>query len=259
MLSRPTIKLIRSLEHKKYRQKHKLFIAEGMKTIESFLSSSKYTIHTLFVTDKTFQISNNRQIKHIIHITPEELQRISLLSEPHFGLALIELKEDSLPIITSHSFIIALDGIRDPGNMGTIIRSCAWFGVQHIVCSEDCVDVFSPKCVQATMGAINYVSVSYVNLAEWLSSLKKSATIYGATLDGKSLSDVKPCLPGVVIIGNESHGISDLILKYINQQITIPHYSHYPINSLNAAIACSIIIWHFKSQQKLFGKNNTKS
>lgn len=251
MLSKNTIKIIKSLEHKKYREKFKLFVVEGKKNIETFLSSSKYIIDTLFIADSSYHVSATKTVvRKVVYITKEELTKISFLAEPNFGLALVEMKKDNLPKIDNLSLIVALDGIQDPGNLGTLLRTCAWFGVNHVVCSENCVDVFSPKCIQASMGAINFISVSYTNLSRWLSNTSNNLLTYGATLDGNSLNRIQPSFPCVIIIGNEGQGISKHILPFINHKITINNFSTKAIkslNSLNAAIAGSIIIWHFAS------------
>lgn len=263
MLSRKTIKIIKSLEHKKYREKFRVFVVEGKKNIEVFLSNSKYVINTLFIADHSYQVRDSKaEIHNIVYITKEELYKISFLAEPNFGLALVEMKKDDLPKINDLSLIVALDGIQDPGNLGTLLRTCAWFGVNHVVCSENCADVFSPKCIQASMGAINFISVSYTNLLRWLSNISTNLLKYGATLDGTSLNKIQPSFPCVIIIGNEGKGISEHILPFIDHKITINNFSTKTINSLNslnAAIAGSIIIWHFTSFRQSIKKTILES
>ncbi len=248
MISKPKISLIRSLEHKKFRQQHSLFIAEGRKIIMEILKSSSYEISELFLLEESVgeipvDLLNNIDVSVISYGT---LERISQLTTPDFGLAVLQIPENEPPSVPAgKELFLLLDSIRDPGNLGTMIRLCDWFGVNHIVCSEDTADKYSPKVIQATMGSFCRVGVSYTDHVQWLKSLGKNVSVYGTVLNGKPLPAVEPRFPAVVVIGNESHGISDEMMYLVQERIFIPGSSQSLAESLNAAMAAGIVLYEF--------------
>lgn len=248
MISKNTISLIRSLGQKKFRHLNMLFIAEGKKIIVETLREEKYSVHKLFLTENAlrelqpmFQNTIDAQI-----ISDEELRKISFLTEPDFGLAILECKETPNQIsIKGEKLTLVLDGIRDPGNLGTIVRIADWFGIRNIVCSEDTTDFYSPKVVQSSMGSFNRVNLFYTELKRFMSEFNEKHNIYGALLNGENLPSVKPLFPALLVIGSESHGISKEILPFIHHKVTIPSNEASGAESLNAAIATSILTYHF--------------
>lgn len=239
MVSKSQIKLITSLQQKKFRQEHQLFIAEGVKVVQELLLSN-FVLEHLFVTQELF---SEVDMKQKTVITETELKKISCLSTPNNCLALFKI-----PIqknTKNSGLIVALDDIRDPGNMGTIIRLCDWFGIEQIVCSEQTVDAYNPKVVQATMGSISRVSITYTNLSKYLS--KQSIEIFGTFMEGKNV--YKESLPkeGVLVLGNEANGISKDVEKWITSKLAIPRFGDLQkAESLNVATATAIFLSEFK-------------
>lgn len=241
MLSKPQIKRIRSLHLKKYREAEGLFIAEGKKIVEELLDSHIEVEHIYALDNYVASLSSS--VPYTI-VNAEELNKISALSTPQGILALCKIpkKNPSWPDL-KQELVLALDDIRDPGNLGTIIRIADWFGIKHIYCSLECVDAYNPKVVQASMGSIARVKVHYVNLPheikEWADT---GITVYGALLKGKNIyKDDAIRANGILIIGNESNGISIEIQKYITHPVSIPSYNPHGPESLNAAIATAIL------------------
>jgi RNA methyltransferase, TrmH family len=243
-----TIKLIRSLEQKKFRKQHGLFVAEGEKAISELLQSDQFIIRHLFITSGSIIPAKIPEYLTIETIADKELSRISFQNSPDFGLAVLEIPEvKPVEPPQNNEFSIVLDSIRDPGNLGTIIRLCDWFGVKNIICSDDTVDFFSPKVIQASMGSFCRVNVHYTGLHDWLKSISETVTIYGTTMNGANLNNIVPQKPAVIVIGSESHGISPEIQGLLHEKITIPSAPDAEAESLNAAMACSITTWHFFS------------
>jgi RNA methyltransferase, TrmH family len=248
MISNSKIKLLRSLEHKKFRQQHGLFIAEGRKIILELLRSKRFEIDRVFVLHESLADIPAEQLKNIDveEISYNAFERISQLTTPDFGLAVLRIPEKiPLRMPAGQELFLLLDSIRDPGNLGTIIRLCDWFGVSQVICSEDSVDMFAPKVIQATMGSFSRVGVSYTDHLAWLKSLPQNIHVYGTVLNGESLPSVKPQFPAVVVIGNESHGISADVLQCIRLKVTIPGASQSGAESLNAAMAAGIVLYEF--------------
>jgi TrmH family RNA methyltransferase len=237
MVSKSQLKLITRLNKKKYRQQERLFIAEGIKTIHELLNSP-LTLHQVFTTR-----SFNFDAKKETIVTNAELKKISLLSTPNQALAIFEIPE-SKPI-QENQLVLALDDVRDPGNMGTIIRLCDWFGIQDLVCSASTVDCYNPKVIQATMGSITRVNVSYINLEGFLKETKMD--VFGAFMEGNNV--YKTTLPNhaVLVLGNEANGISTSIEACINKKISIPRFGVLQTTeSLNVATATAILLSEFK-------------
>ena len=239
MLSKTELKYIQSLAQKKYRQQENLFIAEVPKVIEEALNSPFATIKKIFAL-KDWVSANDKYNKstEIVTIDEIELERISQLKTPNQVVALIEIPWSEGFIFEKKKTALALDGIQDPGNMGTIIRIADWFGIKQIICSEDCADIYNSKVVQASMGSIFRTEVFYTNLPEWLK--QQNAIIYGAALDGKPLKSFKKIEPGILVIGNESKGIRPEVMQQVQQKITIEKIGE--AESLNAAVATGIIL-----------------
>lgn len=238
MLSKSEIKLITSLKQKKYRLQHQLFVAEGKKTILELLNS-KLQLHQLFTTTLEFDVSDVLQTT----ITAKELNKISFLRTPNTVLAVFEIPKPQ-PIDFS-KLIVALDNIRDPGNLGTIIRLCDWFGVIDLVCNLDTVDCYNPKVIQATMGSIARVNVSYAILDGFLGV--RSETSFGAFMDGDNVYEMNLPDTGILVLGNEANGISNEVEAQIKKRITIPRFgSLQATESLNVANAVAILLSEFK-------------
>jgi TrmH family RNA methyltransferase len=241
MLSKNQIKLISSLQQKKYRFAHQLFFAEGAKVIQELVKSN-FELEHLYTTKEDFkEIAPNK----ITLITENELNKISALSTPNTSLAVFKIPLESK--ITESGLVLALDSVRDPGNMGTILRLCDWFGIEQLVCSKETVDIYNPKVVQATMGSITRVNVNYVDLVSFLEKTK--LPVFGTFMDSENI--YKTALPqeGIIVMGNEANGISESIEKLVTKRITIPRFGELQITeSLNVATATAIILSEFRRQ-----------
>lgn len=239
MVSKNQIKLITSLEHKKFRQKNKLFIAEGVKVIQELLLSN-FELQHLYVTEPIFEELNK---KNITVISESDLKKISCLSTPNNCLAIFKIPNEKP--IKNTGLIIALDDIRDPGNFGTIIRLCDWFGVSQIICSEQSVDLYNPKVVQATMGSLARVNVSYVNLSDHLSKTKQM--VFGTFMNGENVYKTELPASGILVLGNEANGISKEVEKTIQNRLSIPRFGAIKkTESLNVATAAAVFLSEFK-------------
>lgn len=237
MISKSQISLVKSLHQKKYRKEHQLFIVEGLKAISEFLNSD-FIINSIFCTpDFSAKMANLSNKQKVYEVSINELQKISALQTPQGVLAVIEIpKSKFLTANSINEMVLVLDGVQDPGNLGTIIRTADWFGFKQIICSEDCVEVYNPKVVQATMGSLTRVSVNYQSLTEILSQSKLPK--YGTLLKGENIFNNKWETKGFLILGSEGQGISDDVLKLITHPITIPGGKN--TESLNVAIAGAI-------------------
>ncbi len=242
MLVKSKVKYIQSLGQKKFRQEEGVFIAEGPKLVLELLLSVPGNIVEVFAV-KEWMVEHQKQLVSFIctEVPEQELEKISQLATPNMVLALVKNIEPVIPKEVKGQVVLALDGIQDPGNLGTIIRIADWFGITQIMCSEDSADVFNPKVVQSTMGSIARVRVSYTSLVEWLSGLD-DVTIYATVLEGQDVTTMKKISSGVLLIGNESKGISPEILKLANATVTIPRKGG--AESLNAAVATGIVLSH---------------
>ena len=239
MVSKNQIKLISSLHQKKYRIAHQLFIAEGVKGINELLQSN-FELEHLYVTIDEFKSVSTTQ-KTVI--SDADLKKISALTTPNTCLAVFKTPKEK-PVLNK-GLIVALDTIRDPGNMGTILRLCDWFGINQVVCSKETVDLYNPKEVQATMGSIARVNVNYLNLKDFLETT--SLPIYGTFMDGEDLYNSKITNEGIIILGNEANGISKEIEELVTKRITIPRFGNLQqTESLNVATATAIVLSEFK-------------
>ena len=240
MITKNQVKYIQSLGQKKWRDSEQVFIAEGPKLVNELLIAGNCKIIQLYALKEW--IDNSGTAVEIIEVSIDELQKISQLTTPNHVLAIAEkIKWENEPVIKD-GISLALDEIQDPGNVGTIIRLADWFGVKNMFCSMNCADAYNPKVVQASMGSITRVRVEYTDLHLFLEK-NKELPIYATTLNGRDITKMDKLDEGIIVIGNESKGISDEILKLANIQITIPGKGK--AESLNAAVATGIILSHF--------------
>jgi len=237
ILSNNHQKLITSLSQKKYRQKHQLFIAEGVKVVRELLESS-FELEIIFSTESEFS-----SLDCFIQVSDQELKKISSLKTPNKVLALFKIPLQKK--VNSSGLIVVLDTINDPGNLGTIIRLCDWFGVEQLVCSQDTVDCYNSKVVQATMGSLARVSISYLNLSEYLQTV--SIPVFIADMDGVNIHKSKLPASAILVMGNEANGVSDRLKQLISNKISIPRYGNSnQVESLNVATATAILLNEFR-------------
>lgn len=239
MLSKNQIKLIKSLETKKNRKREGLFVAEGPKVVGDLLRAG-YTPHSIFSTV-------SRPDAELI--TDDELRRISFLQHPQEVLAVFHIPEtnhNSQFSIINYQLSLALDGVQDPGNVGTIIRIADWFGISQIFCSPDTADVYNPKVVQATMGSLAHVSITYCDLVPLLS--KTGVPVYGTLLDGQDIYQQTLSENGIIVMGNEGNGISPEVRQLVTNKLLIPNFNQNSetAESLNVAIATAITLSEFR-------------
>lgn len=238
MVSKNQIKLITSLHQKKYRQKTGLFIAEGVKVINEFTNAG-YKLYALFATNTAFFSNVSGEV---VKVSDDELKKISRLSSPNAGLAIFYMPEEKL--VTSDGLILALDAVNDPGNLGTIIRLCDWFGIKQLVCSVNTVDCYNPKVVQATMGSLTRLGITYTDLVSYLEN--SELPVFGALMHGDNLYSTTLPKAAVLVMGNEANGISQEVMKTITNSITIPRFGDIQqTESLNVATATAIILSEF--------------
>ncbi len=250
MLSKNKIKFLNSLQNKKYRKQHQCFIAEGIKIVEELLHSS-LICKEIYATAEWKE--NHPEIgKNYTEISEKELKAISQLQTPNQVLAVFKIPAlSSWKSASKNELILALDKINDPGNLGTIMRIADWFGIEHVICSPESVDAFNPKTVQATMGAIARIKVHYTAftvLLEWAN--EKNIQVYGTYLKGKDIFKENLQKPAVIVMGSESHGISEELEGLIPNRLTIPSYPPGIITSesLNISTATAIVCAEFRRQ-----------
>ena len=242
MLVKQKIKYIQSLGQKKFRDEEGLFVAEGPKLVKELLEPGGSFVKEIYALQDWIEENKNLTGKAIItEISEIELERISQLSTPNKVLAIVKQYDAAIPGNLKNSITLVLDTIQDPGNMGTIIRIADWFGIEQVVCSHDSADIYNSKVVQSTMGSIGRVKFYYTDLPQWLTS-QKDIRIYAAALDGQDISTMKKINEGILIIGNESRGISPQVMNLANVKITRPKKG--AAESLNAALAAGIILSH---------------
>ena len=240
MVTKNDIKFINNLKHKKFRDLNNCFVVEGIKSINDFIDSNYKLIKLYSVDCSHFNDLNNQ-----FQIDYKLLKKISYLTNPDDNFALFQKKE--IQSINVNGLIIALESIRDPGNLGTIIRTCDWFGVNEIICSLDSVDCYNPKVIQASMGSLSRVSIKYLNLKGFLKSSKHLRI--GTTLNGSSIYDLN-LNKAVLVFGNESKGISDELIELIDSKVTIPRFQKNNLpESLNLASSVAIILGEIKRKE----------
>ena len=241
MISKNQLKYIRQLEQKKYRRREGCFVAEGTKVVGDLLQ--RYRPEAVFATaDWQAPAGITPQL-----VTDDELRRISFLQHPQQVLALFPLPDFNGQGSLVTGLTLALDGVQDPGNLGTIIRIADWFGISTIICSEDTVDAWNPKVVQATMGSIARVNIYYTDLPALLDSLPQDFPVYGTFLDGDNIYTQELTREGLIIMGNEGNGISDAVRAKVNRRLLIPDFHQgETADSLNVAIATAITVSEFR-------------
>ena len=250
MISKATIKRIHALEMRKYRKNERLFVAEGPKLVNELYMSMK----PVYVAALPEWIASNANLLNNTTydtLTPDELQKASLLMHPQQVIALFQIPENELnPDLLKDELILMLDSVQDPGNLGTIARVADWFGIRHIICSPDTADIYNPKAVQATMGALARVKFYYTELAMVLSQY--SGPIYGTFLDGNNIYKEELSRNGIIVMGNEGKGISQRTREMINRRLLIPNYPEGTLTteSLNVAIATSIVCAEFRRRSQ---------
>ena len=234
MVSKNQLKLIKSLHQKKYRNQYGLFFVEGLKTVKEFLHSD-FRIEHLLVTNKMKSAIEDHRVQLI---SENDLKKISALSTPNGVLGVFQIPK-SKPMGHTN-WIVALDAVRDPGNLGTVIRLCDWFGISHLVCSPTTVDCYNPKVLQATMGSMTRVNISYEDLKDFIDN--SELPVFGAYMDGNSIYKTSFPEKGILIMGNEANGISTSLTEKIQQRISIPQFGDMTTESLNVATATGILL-----------------
>lgn len=248
MLSKSKVKQIRSLELKKYRNELNAFVAEGNKLVADMLHA--FECNLLIAKPSWMATQGDIPAKELLEADEDDIRKASFLKNPQDVLAVFQRPawslEDADP---TKQLILALDGIQDPGNLGTIIRLADWFGIEHIVCSHDTADVFGPKTVQATMGALVHVKVHYTDLPSYLQTqTEKKVPLYGTFLDGENMYTKELSETGIIIMGNEGNGIRPEIEALVNEKLYIPNYpaERETSESLNVAIATAVVCAEFR-------------
>ena len=238
-ISKNQLKLITSLSQKKYRQKHDLFIAEGVKVLNELLNST-FEIETLFCTDD-FEATISEE--KVVRISETELKKVSTLKSPNKALGIFKIPKEKT--VQNSGLTIALDAINDPGNLGTIIRLCDWFGITQLVCSKDTVDCYNQKVVQASMGSLTRISIHYTDLENYIT--KSNLDTFIADMDGENVYKTKLPKEGILVMGNEANGVSEEIKSLLQHKISIPRFGEtQETESLNVATATAILLSEFK-------------
>lgn len=251
MLSRNDIKIIKSLELKKFRDEKGLFVAEGHKLVGELLG--EFSCVLVAATQEWIKANRTVRADRIEEVTPDELKHASLLRSPQDVLAVFRIPDygTTMSQVAANNLVLALDNVQDPGNLGTIVRIADWFGIKDIFCSKGTADIYNPKAVQATMGALSRVRIHYNDLNRELSGLPAQIPVYGTFLDGETVYDTQLSGNGVIIMGNEGNGISDQTAKNVNRRLYIPNWPKGAATSesLNVAIATAIVCSEFRRRQ----------
>lgn len=248
MISKAQIKHISSLKLSKFRKASGEFTVEGEKMVHELIMCN-YQIKALYAIPAWLEANHELLSSKNINaekVSPKELERISSFKTANQVLATVTIPDQSFQTINFEDLILVLDDIQDPGNLGTIVRTAEWFGIRHIVCSNESVDVFNPKVIQATMGSFLRVRIHYTKLEIFfLEKVPKNLKVYGALLEGKNLYKQELAKKGILIIGNESKGISKEIAKFVTDPIFIPAHPNNSAESLNASVAAAVICAEF--------------
>ena len=247
MISKNRISQIRKLHAKKFRDESGLFLVEGYKSVE-MLCDSDFAVEDIFATENALRENNSWLRNHdITMVSTDEMSRISTMQTPPELLAIAQ-QRTNLPEIPDNQPVLALDHISDPGNLGTIIRTADWFDIRHIVCSPDCVEFYNPKTIQATMGSFAHMYIHKRPLVQYLRDESARRRILGTFLNGENIHEITFQTSDIVVIGNESNGISDEVSETVTHHITIPSPARdrATAESLNAAIAAAIIMSHWR-------------
>ena len=250
MISKNLIKLVKSLEQKKYRRREQLFVAEGPKVVHDLMAIREP--QRIIATGSWYSQNN---IEADVVVTEDELRKVSFLQHPQEVMALFPLPDhdEMIPAGLDQTLSLALDDVQDPGNLGTIIRLADWFGIGHIFCSMATADAFSPKVVQSTMGSIARVTLHYTDLSEMFRQLDGKVPVYGTFLDGSNIYEQPGLANGIIVMGNEGNGISPAIEAFVSKRLLIPSYpmGRPTAESLNVAVATAITCAEFRRRQSL--------
>ena len=239
MVSKNQIKFISGLQQKKQRLIHKMFVAEGVKVVQELLDAD-FELHQLYTTEDDFKsVIDSKKLT----VSAEDIKKISALTTASSCLAVFKIPKQKE--LNQSGLIVALDAVRDPGNLGTIIRLCDWFGIQQLICSNETVDVYNPKVVQATMGSISRVNVNYINLEDFISTT--SLPVFGTFMNGENIYSTALPQEGIIVMGNEANGISKEVENSIQHRLTIPRFGTLQkTESLNVATATAILLSEFR-------------
>lgn len=241
MISKKWVKLITSLQHKKYRKQHQAFLVEGAKSVLE-LFSSDYQIQILFMTEEFYQqhirLLQKQSLPYEI-VSQDELEKTGMLQTNNACLAVVSTKANQSVTASDNEYILMLDDVKDPGNLGTIIRIADWFGISKLVCSENTTDFYNPKVIAASMGSFTRVQLYYCDIAQYLKKNEGRLPVYGAFLDGTDVHTVPFAPAGILLMGNESQGISEALTPWVTSRIHIPRYGG--AESLNVGIATAVI------------------
>lgn len=256
MMTRHQARMILSLQKKKIREENSLFVLEGDKIVREYILAGNRV--ALLAGKPEWIDGESRAViegaDEIVTVSYDDLRRVSSLKTPHNVLAVAQMKKPDYPAdLPAGSLVLALEFVQDPGNLGTIIRIAAWFGIRYIICSQDCVDFYNPKVIQASMGAFMHVSVFYRPLEYVLEKARSDGyTIWGTTIDGGTVYNSTLGFEGIILLGNESRGISEKLLGLVTERITIPGPEKMlaGIESLNVSMAAAIICSEFARRKQ---------
>jgi TrmH family RNA methyltransferase len=244
MLSKATVKFVKSLQVKKYRKQEQCFLVEGAKSVQELLASD-FEIVKLIATDKFLSEVKIPLHVNVVEASEKELETMGEFQTNNSALAVARLKPNTPVTIGLREYGLVLDDIRDPGNLGTIIRTADWYGINKIIASQETADFYNPKVISATMGSFTRTHIFYTDLTSFLSGTQH--TVYGAYLEGADVHEVDFAPAGLILVGSESHGITPALQKSVTQKITIPRYGK--AESLNAAIATAVICDNLRRSQ----------
>ncbi len=252
MISKSLLKQIKSLEQRKFRKESALFVAEGGKTVQDLIDTG-IEVKNIIATDEWLKTHKLNTTAEITVVNDDDMKKASFLRTPQGVLAIFKQPSHEIDYtLPERELCLALDNVQDPGNMGTIIRIADWFGIENIYCSNGSVDIYNPKTVQATMGAIGRVKIHYTNLPELIERLKEKTPVYGTFLDGEDIYSSKLNDRGIIVMGNEGNGISDECGRLIKERLLIPNYpkERSTSESLNVSVATAIVCSEFRRRVK---------
>lgn len=249
MFSKQQQKYVQSLQIKKYRQEHQRFLVEGAKSVVELLNAD-FEIELLLCTERFF-LENEKKLKKISveQISQSELEKSGTLQSNDAALAVVKMRENKFLVADENEFVLILDDIRDPGNLGTILRIADWYGIKKVICSENTVDFYNPKVISASMGSFSRIDVYYSIISEYIESINKHVNIeiIGTFLNSENVHRFEFPTNGYIVLGNESKGISAEVEKFITKKITIPRFGH--AESLNVGIATAVVLDNLKRRE----------
>ena len=254
MISRQTIDFIRSLAHKKEREKAVCFVAEGEKLVFDLLKTTLVPMELYATGESMASAESGRTRINVIRLSGKEMERISSFKNPSTILAMFRIPEaERFSFDSLQGIHLVLDGVQDPGNLGTIVRTADWFGITTIFCSAECADLYNPKCVQATMGALARVTVRYVDLPTFLGeAMENKIPVYGTFMEGENLFKTDLAQDALVVMGSEGKGISPELIPFLTKKISIPSYpeGNRELESLNVGVSSAIVCAEFRRRAK---------